>query len=59
MGQIRLKTVGLKIIPWLKRRFVLQGQMLYVPETDLMLFLCYPSVVNLDDLTKLIQINLY
>ncbi|XP_025208464.1 guanylate cyclase soluble subunit beta-1 [Melanaphis sacchari] len=30
----------------------LKGQMLYVPETDLMLFLCYPSVVNLDDLTK-------
>lgn len=34
--------------------------MLYVPETDLMLFLCYPSVVNLDDLTKLIEkINNY
>ncbi|KAL5239653.1 hypothetical protein ACI65C_007063 [Semiaphis heraclei] len=31
---------------------ITRGQMLYVPETDLMLFLCYPSVVNLDDLTK-------
>lgn len=32
--------------------FILQGQMLYLPEEDLMLFLCYPSVVNLDDLTR-------
>ncbi|KAK7576740.1 hypothetical protein V9T40_013026 [Parthenolecanium corni] len=30
----------------------LKGQMLYLPEEDLMLFLCYPSVVNLDDLTR-------
>uniref|UniRef100_A0A8D8X7X9 Guanylate cyclase soluble subunit beta-1 n=1 Tax=Cacopsylla melanoneura TaxID=428564 RepID=A0A8D8X7X9_9HEMI len=30
----------------------LKGQMLYVPESDLMMFLCYPSVVNLDDLTR-------
>ncbi|XP_044734835.1 guanylate cyclase soluble subunit beta-1 [Chrysoperla carnea] len=30
----------------------LKGQMLYVPETDLVIFLCYPSVVNLDDLTR-------
>nr|BAK23251.1 soluble guanylyl cyclase beta-1 subunit [Gryllus bimaculatus] len=30
----------------------LKGQMLYIPESDLMIFLCYPSVVNLDDLTR-------
>ncbi|XP_075234533.1 guanylate cyclase soluble subunit beta-1-like [Lycorma delicatula] len=30
----------------------LKGQMLYVPESDVMIFLCYPSVVNLDDLTR-------
>ncbi|KAG5889162.1 hypothetical protein JTB14_038186 [Gonioctena quinquepunctata] len=30
----------------------LKGQMLYVPETDLIVFLCYPSVMNLDDLTR-------
>lgn len=30
----------------------LQGQMLYVEEFDLMLFQCYPSVLNLDDVTK-------
>lgn len=30
----------------------LQGQMLYIAETDLILFQCYPSVMNLDDLTK-------
>lgn len=30
----------------------LKGQMLYVPESDLVAFLCYPSVVNLDDLTR-------
>ncbi|ODN06498.1 Guanylate cyclase soluble subunit beta-1 [Orchesella cincta] len=28
------------------------GEMLYIPETDSMLFLCSPSVMNLDDLTK-------
>lgn len=32
--------------------FILQGQMLYIAETDLILFQCYPSVMNLDDLTK-------
>lgn len=32
----------------------LKGQMLYVPETDLVIFLCYPSVMNLDDLTRLL-----
>lgn len=31
----------------------LKGQMLYVPETDLVIFLGYPSVMNLDDLTRL------
>lgn len=30
----------------------LKGQMVYLPDTDLMLFLCYPSVMNLDDLTR-------
>ncbi|XP_077294951.1 guanylate cyclase soluble subunit beta-1-like [Arctopsyche grandis] len=30
----------------------LKGQMLYIPETDLMVFLSYPSVMNLDDLTR-------
>lgn len=29
-----------------------QGQMLYIAESDLILFQCYPSVMNLDDLTK-------
>jgi guanylate cyclase soluble subunit beta len=29
-----------------------QGQMLYIPESDLVIFLCYPSVINLDDLTR-------
>ncbi|XP_054709218.1 guanylate cyclase soluble subunit beta-1-like [Uloborus diversus] len=30
----------------------LKGQMLYIPDTDLMLFLCSPSVLNLDDLHR-------
>ncbi|GIY36880.1 guanylate cyclase soluble subunit beta-1 [Caerostris extrusa] len=30
----------------------LKGQMLHIPETDSMLFLCSPSVLNLDDLNK-------
>ncbi|KAL1130144.1 hypothetical protein AAG570_013082 [Ranatra chinensis] len=30
----------------------LKGQMLYVPESDMMIFLCYPSVMNLDDLAS-------
>ncbi|XP_018330532.1 guanylate cyclase soluble subunit beta-1 [Agrilus planipennis] len=30
----------------------LKGQMLYVPETDVVIFICYPSVMNLDDLTR-------
>ncbi|OAD61386.1 Guanylate cyclase soluble subunit beta-1 [Eufriesea mexicana] len=30
----------------------LKGQMLYIPESDLVTFLCYPSVMNLDDLTR-------
>lgn len=29
-----------------------QGQMLYVRESDSVIFLCYPSVMNLDDLTR-------
>ncbi|KDR07449.1 guanylate cyclase soluble subunit beta-1 [Zootermopsis nevadensis] len=30
----------------------LKGQMLYIPESELVIFLCYPSVMNLDDLTR-------
>ncbi|KAF4526021.1 hypothetical protein B566_EDAN000814 [Ephemera danica] len=30
----------------------LKGQMLYIAESELVVFLCYPSVMNLDDLTK-------
>lgn len=30
----------------------LKGQMLHIPEADLIVFLCYPSVMNLDDLTR-------
>ncbi|XP_047121448.1 guanylate cyclase soluble subunit beta-1 [Schistocerca piceifrons] len=30
----------------------LKGQMVYIPETDLVIFLCYPSVMNLDDLIR-------
>ncbi|CAL8081694.1 unnamed protein product [Orchesella dallaii] len=33
-------------------RMRIKGEMLYIPETDTMLFLCSPSVMNLDDLTK-------
>lgn len=33
----------------------LKGQMLYVSERDLVVFLGYPSVMNLDDLTR--QVN--
>lgn len=32
--------------------FFLKGQMLYIPESDLTIFLSYPSVMNLDDLTR-------
>ncbi|XP_037710200.1 guanylate cyclase soluble subunit beta-1 [Drosophila subpulchrella] len=36
-----------------EQRFLrLKGQMMYIPETDRILFQCYPSVMNLDDLTK-------
>ncbi|CAG9762829.1 unnamed protein product [Ceutorhynchus assimilis] len=30
----------------------IKGQMLFVPESDLVAFLCYPSVANLDDLSR-------
>ncbi|XP_054262325.1 guanylate cyclase soluble subunit beta-1 [Macrosteles quadrilineatus] len=30
----------------------LKGQMLSIPETDLIMFVCYPSVMNLDDLVR-------
>ncbi|CAF4951925.1 unnamed protein product [Pieris macdunnoughi] len=30
----------------------LKGQMLYIPETNVVVFQCYPSVTNLDDLTR-------
>ncbi|RWS05575.1 guanylate cyclase soluble subunit beta-1-like protein, partial [Dinothrombium tinctorium] len=33
-------------------RMRLKGQMLHIQETDLMLFLCSPSVLNLDDLNR-------
>lgn len=26
--------------------------MMYIPESEMVIFLCYPSVMNLDDLTK-------
>jgi hypothetical protein len=29
--------------------------MLYIPESDLVIFLCYPSVMNLDDLTRWVK----
>ncbi|XP_038107536.1 guanylate cyclase soluble subunit beta-1 isoform X2 [Culex quinquefasciatus] len=35
-----------------ERYLRLKGQMMYIPESDLILFQCYPSVMNLDDLTK-------
>ncbi|KAG4075572.1 hypothetical protein HA402_003397 [Bradysia odoriphaga] len=35
-----------------ERYLRLKGQMLYIAESDLILFQCYPSVMNLDDLTK-------
>ncbi|XP_054746814.1 guanylate cyclase soluble subunit beta-1 isoform X2 [Anastrepha obliqua] len=35
-----------------ERYLRLKGQMMYIPESDRMLFQCYPSVMNLDDLTK-------
>lgn len=28
-----------------------KGQMMYIEESDLIMFQCYPSVMNLDDLT--------
>lgn len=33
-------------------RMRLKGQMIYVSESDLMMFLCSPSVMNLDDLNR-------
>nr|ACB30188.2 soluble guanylyl cyclase beta subunit 1 [Bactrocera dorsalis] len=35
-----------------ERYLGLKGQMMYIPESDRILFQCYPSVMNLDDLTK-------
>ncbi|XP_052868356.1 guanylate cyclase soluble subunit beta-1 [Anopheles cruzii] len=35
-----------------ERYLRLKGQMMYIPSSDLILFQCYPSVMNLDDLTK-------
>ncbi|RZF48540.1 hypothetical protein LSTR_LSTR011155 [Laodelphax striatellus] len=34
------------------RNIRLKGQMLYVPESDVIIFLCYLSIANLDDLTR-------
>lgn len=39
-------------LSFLTPRMRLKGQMIYVPETDLVLFLCSPSVLNLDDLNR-------
>ncbi|XP_064482201.1 guanylate cyclase soluble subunit beta-1-like isoform X1 [Ornithodoros turicata] len=49
-----LRTRGSQVIENGKEhtRMRLKGQMQYVPETDLMLFLCSPSVLNLDDLNR-------
>lgn len=46
--QLNVKSIEQKL-HWF---YLLQGQMLYIAETDLILFQCYPSVMNLDDLTK-------
>ncbi|XP_065365039.1 guanylate cyclase soluble subunit beta-1 [Calliphora vicina] len=35
-----------------ERYLRLKGQMMYIPESDRILFQCYPSVMNLDDLAK-------
>ncbi|XP_063704653.1 guanylate cyclase soluble subunit beta-1 isoform X2 [Culicoides brevitarsis] len=35
-----------------ERNVRLKGQMMYMPDADLILFQCYPSVMNLNDLTK-------
>lgn len=35
-----------------ERYLRLKGQMMYIAESDRILFQCYPSVMNLDDLTK-------
>ena len=35
-----------------ERNVRLKGEMMYVPVHDLILFQCYPSVMNLNDLTK-------
>ncbi|KAL9894293.1 guanylate cyclase soluble subunit beta-1-like isoform 2-T5 [Glossina fuscipes fuscipes] len=35
-----------------ERYLRLKGQMMYLPETERILFQCYPSVMNLDDLAK-------
>ncbi|KAJ8979491.1 hypothetical protein NQ317_000367 [Molorchus minor] len=39
-------------IPLEYRYLRLKGQMLYIPETNLVIFLCYPSVMNLGDLIR-------
>ncbi|XP_019869558.1 guanylate cyclase soluble subunit beta-1 [Aethina tumida] len=50
---LRTRSGVMKVSASEEYRFLrLKGQMLYVPETDLVIFLCYPSVMNLDDLTR-------
>jgi len=44
----RLDVLAVSDAPVLR----LKGQMLYVPENDTIIFLCYPSVVSLDDLAR-------
>lgn len=46
-GTLLTLNCALQTIP-----FFSQGQMMYINETDLIMFQCYPSVMNLDDLTK-------
>ncbi|CAD7091858.1 unnamed protein product [Hermetia illucens] len=40
-----------------ERYLRLKGQMLYIVESDLILFQCYPSVMNLNDLTETITVS--
>ncbi|VVD02331.1 unnamed protein product [Leptidea sinapis] len=48
----RLNKPGCKITDVLDTPKEMSGQMLYIPETDVVVFQCYPSVTNLDDLTR-------
>ncbi len=41
----------------MEKLYWLQGQMMYIKDSDLIMFQCYPSVMNLDDLTKWVKIR--